>query len=108
MNATTYKGRIDQYEWRKGLTTWVGAGYVTLIALMNSKLIERAPEQFSVWAFVLIIVGGGSLGFARVGFEWKAIELRRKLGTNDLGEGSHLLPEDKPWPEDIELRWKMA
>src|SRR5260221_13116034 len=105
METTTYGARIDQYEWRKGLTTWVGAGYAALIALMNAKLLERAPV-FAAIAFLGIIIGGGLLAFARVGFEWKVTELRRRIKGTELTENSELLPEHKPWPASVETCWR--
>lgn len=106
----TYKTRIRQYERRERLTTWFGAGYLAVTALMTTKVFEQAnpPAPLTAILITLIVFGGGSLGFARVGFEWAATLLRRQIEDATVQENDTLLPADNEWPNRAEQLWVVS
>ncbi len=103
----TYKTRIRQYERRERLTTWFGAGYLAVTALLTTKVFELAnpPALLTATLITFIVFGGGCLGFARVGFEWAGTLLRRKIEDATVKENDPLLSEDNKWPNRVERFW---
>ena len=106
----SYKSRIGKYKRREHLTAWFGGGYLALVALMTTKVFEQAnpPALLTAILVTSILCGGGSLGFARVGFEWAATLLGRKIEDKKVMETDSLSPEDKKWPSGPERFWRIA
>jgi hypothetical protein len=106
----TYKTRLRQYERRERLTTWFGAGYLTVTALLTTKVFELAnpPALLTATLITFIVFGGGCLGYARVGFEWAGTLLRRKIEDATVTENDPLSPEDNEWPNRAERFWKTS
>jgi hypothetical protein len=104
----TYKSRIEQYERRQAMITWFGAGLLaTFTALSTTKIFERANTPSFLVPFLItsIIITGVALGFARVGFEWEATKLRRKLDDGSVADREQLRPPEDQWPAQAERFW---
>lgn len=100
----TYQLRIRKYQRREALTTWIGAAYLALTALMTTKVFDeaRVPTILPALLVTLIVVGGGFLGLARVGFEWKATELQRNIDDGRYAMNDQLSAADETWPQTVE------
>ncbi len=90
------------------MITWFGAGLLaTFTALSTTKIFERANTPSFLVPFLItsIIITGVALGFARVGFEWEATKLRRKLDDGSVADREQLRPPEDQWPAQAERFW---
>lgn len=105
----TYKARIRGYNRRSSMILWVGAGLGGLIVLVTSSLDSGAPKAFDGLIATFVVLSGGCLAEARVGFEWASTKLERRLADEPavLPE-SRLLGEDTRWPRLAECSWYLG
>lgn len=105
----TYNVRLRKYQRRERMSIWVGAGYAGLIALMTTKIFEQAnaPYWLTAALVTLVVLGGGALGRARVGFEWVATQIERDIEDQVIQKGD-TLPNGYQWPAQAELFWTVT
>ena len=103
--ASTNAARKKQYEERARRTLWIGAGLLGLIALvagdMSAQVITRAPAAIVAVIPTLLVLAGGALAYARVGFEWAAHQLPTEAANADAAP-------QKGWPEFAEFMYLAA
>lgn len=107
-SPTTYETRVEAYQRREQMTIWVAAGIVALIAFVGARALDDAPRVFTKVVFLLAAVAGGLLAWARVGFEWQATILKRKMRDKDIPGNEVLADEDNEWPWIPDLCWKLC
>ena len=102
----TYQKRLRKYHRRERLITWIGAGYVALIAMMTTKAFEKAgaPQVLDALLITLIGIGGYCLGRARVGFEWLATLIDRQIEDGDV-KLENQMPVTDVWPKNLDRYW---
>jgi hypothetical protein len=103
--GTTFQSRLRQYQRRGSLLLWVGAGLGGLIVLVTSNLDAGAPKVFNGLLTLAVIVSGGSLAEARVGYEWAATQLERKMTDEKIDETTQLPTDLAGWPTFSEACW---
>jgi hypothetical protein len=113
--------RREQYRRRESMTVWIGAGLVGLIALsagdLASTVMGDVPELLTALLMTCLVVAGGFLALARVGFEWAATQISRRL--KDGPDPAPTVPEDQQiesaatlptelnaWPRFAEAMWR--
>lgn len=101
----TYRTRIAQYQRRERMTIWVAAGIAALIAFVSARALDGAPPVFTKVIFTCAVVGGFLVAFARVGFEWRATLLKRKMNEHAVSGNASLADEDERWPRWPEIFW---
>jgi hypothetical protein len=105
------------------MTVWIGAGLVGLIALsagdLASSVMADVPSLLTALLMTSLVLAGGCLALARVGFEWAATEISRRLnaGTAPASTGpaakqiasADALPSElEGWPRFAEAMWRAA
>ncbi|HVL09516.1 MAG TPA: hypothetical protein VM512_10220 [Burkholderiaceae bacterium] len=106
---TSHEERLQQLQRREGLTVWIGAAYGGLVALLasNAAISPQTPAWVQALLVTLIVAGAGALGKARVGFEWAATQMARKLAQNpELTR--QCVPDDEEWPRGPESFWTLT
>jgi hypothetical protein len=101
----TYGIRADKYERRAQMAVWVAAGIAALVAFIGARALDRAPGVLTALVFTIVVAAGFFLAFARVGFEWRATEIKRGIKTDPALERAPLDAEDQPWPAVPEFFW---
>jgi hypothetical protein len=104
-SPATYGTRIEAYQRRERLTIWVAAAIAALIAFVGARALGEAPPNLTKIIFTFAVAAGLLLAFARVGFEWQATILERKMRENNKAGGALLEGEDVNWPLWPELYW---
>ncbi len=99
----TRSGRLEQYQNRLDLATKVGGTtsavlLVAALAIAATDFSKDAPGWLRASALILCLLGALCIGRAWVGFNWKAIQLRRQPETADVGE----------WPKSYEFFWTLG
>jgi hypothetical protein len=115
--------RREQYRRREAMTVWIGAGLVGLIALsagdLAAKVMGDVPDLLTALLMTCLVLAGGCLALARVGFEWAATRIFRRLKdgpdaapsvSEDKQVGSaDALPSDLvTWPRFAEAMWRAS
>lgn len=104
----TIKQRIEKYERRVHMTNWVAGGLGSSIIVLGTNALEGAPDLLINALYSLIVAGAVFFGFTRVGFEWKATVLKRKIKNKDLQENGEPPDDEKKWPSMPETMWYLA
>ena len=103
----TYGQRLAKYERRVSMTTWVGTGFITLIACLAAGALKRG-SLFAALVFTFILFGGGSLAFARVKFEWAGTQIKRKIDASVVQKTDKLIGNDRTWPQGADNLWFLS
>lgn len=101
----TYGVRIKQYKRREQMAIWVAAGIAALIAFIGARALDGAPRVFTEVIFTCAIAAGGTAAYSRVGFEWQATLLERKVKAEPALKNTPLAEVDQPWPSGPEGYW---
>jgi hypothetical protein len=90
------------------MVIWVGAGLGGLIALVTTDLATGAPKIFNGILASSLVMSGGLLAKARVGFEWAATVLERRMKDDDLDEATAVPADLASWPKLNEFCWTLG
>ena len=102
----TYAVRVAKYQRREQMTIWVAAGIAALVAFIAARALDGAPRPFTEIIFTCVIAAGAMVALARVGFEWQATCIKRRLLENPTLEGTFLAVVDQKWPSFPETCWR--
>jgi hypothetical protein len=87
------------------MATWVVAGIAAIIAFVAAHALERAPRLFTPLVFTFAIAAGAAAALTRVGFEWQATLLKRKMREKSADSNTILDEADRSWPAVPEHYW---
>lgn len=104
--AQSYRDRIEQYERRVHMCTWMGASLAGFIALIAVNAIPESPTALKPIVFTLIAVAATSAAYTRVGFEWEATKLKREIESQKLPVTTVLPAQYDEWPR-TERWWSL-
>ena len=98
--SETIGERISKYERRVQMSTWLGASLAGFIALVVGDVIPESPTIFKPIVVSLLLIAATSAANTRVGFEWSATLLKRRLKRKETGlDENASLPQDlTEWP----------
>jgi hypothetical protein len=100
-----YGLRIKKYQRREQMATWVVAGIAALIGFVAAHALEGAPRIFTPLVFTFAIAAGAAAALTRVGFEWQATLLKRKMREKSADSNTILDEVDRNWPALPEHYW---
>ena len=89
----TFCSRHRKDKRRQNLTIWLGAGYGGLLVFLTTNLFDNPflPFWFKPLEISLIVFGGASTGMARVGYEWEATQIERRVVKGSSLRLTHIL-----------------
>ncbi len=106
---------MDQYENRLTIATKVGGTssavlLVAVLAVAATDFSDDAPGWLRAATIVVFFVGVLAIGRSWAGFNWKAIQLRRALGSGGKkpkrkGKSSVKVGD---WPRSYEFFWTLG
>jgi len=94
----TYRERLEKYERRVQMATWLGTSLVGFIALIAAGAVPKEPNFLLASVSSLIALAALCAAFSRVGFEWEATLIKREKAASEQELLKPLKEEDKTWP----------
>lgn len=81
------------------MSVWVAGGLGGALLMVGAGALDSAPDWLSNVFFTLLVVSAVCLAVTRVGFEWQATLLKRKIDEGTLDDGDELPPGHQEWPK---------
>jgi hypothetical protein len=107
----TWGYRLQQFKRREQMTTWFGGGYVALIALaglLAASITQAVGKILIATMLTTVVIGGACLALTRVGFEWKATEIERRVERREIALTTPVPDNEDKWPAFYEAMWSLA
>lgn len=104
MSRDTYRERLEKYERRVQMSTWMGASLAGFIALIAAGTVPKQPDFLLATLATLLAGAAFCAAFSRVGFEWEATRITREKKTAE--ELDALLTDDDAPTPGCERWWR--
>jgi len=107
----TWGTRLEQYRRREQMTTWFGGGFLGLVSiagLLSTSASGYLQRTLVALLISSVVLGGACLALARVGFEWKATEIARRIDSSEIDRAGEITETAVPWPARYEFYWTVA
>ncbi len=82
----SFRSRHRKDKRRQNLTIWLGASYGGLLVFLTTNLFDNPflPCWLKPLEITLIVFGGAATGMARVGYEWEATQIERRVEDGEI------------------------
>lgn len=104
-DCVTVRTRIDQLERRIHMANWVAGGLAGGLLIVRSAPLAGAPDVLVKAIYTVIVIEAAIFAWVRIGFEWPATALKRRLEEDDELSDDDLIYDDEHWPSDRDLFW---